>query len=218
MLDILTLAIPKLGVDAERCWAAIGGNLLVTDEVIQRVESGEPFRSAYRAVAAELKQGTLQTPPACARRSDSSSQLYRRNRQPRARQAAASAARLRDGDQQRADAVSAGTRDAARAAATTDRRDVAMNSRRALRLRKLTELVSSSASFAPKRKSARRSPPRAGRSLSRRSVATSPPCGCAKKVAATSVPTQRAVQAGGHRHCNRCSASPFSMLPPPETH
>ena len=66
MLDILTLAIPKLGVDAERCWAAIGGSLLVTDEVIQRVESGEPFRSAYRAVATELKQGTLETPPACA--------------------------------------------------------------------------------------------------------------------------------------------------------
>ena len=66
MLDILTVAIPKLGVDAERCWAAIGGSLLVTDEVIQRVESGEPFRSAYRAVATELKQGTLETPPACA--------------------------------------------------------------------------------------------------------------------------------------------------------
>jgi len=63
ILDIMALAMPKLAVDKERCWAAISGNLLVTDEVIHRVESGEPFRSAYRSVAAELKQGTLVTPP-----------------------------------------------------------------------------------------------------------------------------------------------------------
>ena len=67
MLDIMALAVPKLGVDKERCLAAVSGNLLVTDEVIRRVESGEPFRTAYRNVAAELKQDTLHTPPPIAK-------------------------------------------------------------------------------------------------------------------------------------------------------
>ncbi len=63
-LDILHLAIPKLGVDAGRCVAAVSGNLLVTDEVIRRVETGEPFRSAYRSVADELKRDALSLPNA----------------------------------------------------------------------------------------------------------------------------------------------------------
>lgn len=63
MLDMLTLAIPKLSVDTARCLAAVSDNLLVTDEVIRRVEAGEPFRSAYRAVAHEIKAQTIQIPP-----------------------------------------------------------------------------------------------------------------------------------------------------------
>lgn len=63
-LDILQLAVPKLGVDVDRCLAAVSGNLLVTDEVIRRVETGEPFRSAYRSVADELKRDVLSVPKA----------------------------------------------------------------------------------------------------------------------------------------------------------
>lgn len=63
-LDILQLAIPKLGVDKVRCLSALSGNLLVTDEVIRRVESGEPFRTAYRSVADELKRDALHIPQA----------------------------------------------------------------------------------------------------------------------------------------------------------
>lgn len=61
-LDILTLAVPQLTVDAERCLAAVSGNLLVTDEVIRRVEAGVPFRVAYRQVADELKRDSLALP------------------------------------------------------------------------------------------------------------------------------------------------------------
>jgi argininosuccinate lyase len=62
MLDMLTLAIPKLSVDKARCLSAVSDNLLVTDEVIRRVEAGEPFRSAYRAVAQEIKAQTIHIP------------------------------------------------------------------------------------------------------------------------------------------------------------
>ncbi|HNK44841.1 MAG TPA: lyase family protein [Pseudomonadota bacterium] len=61
-LDVLQMAIPKLGVDKDRCLAALSGNLLVTDEVIRRVESGQPFRTAYRSVADELKRDALTLP------------------------------------------------------------------------------------------------------------------------------------------------------------
>ena len=40
-------------------WLRLSGNLLVTDEVIRRVESGQPFRTAYRSVADELKRDAL---------------------------------------------------------------------------------------------------------------------------------------------------------------
>jgi argininosuccinate lyase len=73
-LDILTLAVPQLAVDAQRCQAAISGTLLVTDEVIRRVEAGQPFRGAYRQVAEELKRDSLAAPTVTA------SDLYRRRR------------------------------------------------------------------------------------------------------------------------------------------
>jgi argininosuccinate lyase len=63
MLSMLTVAIPSLGVDADRCTGAIAGDALATDEVMRRVEEGVPFRRAYRQVAAELKAGGRFPPP-----------------------------------------------------------------------------------------------------------------------------------------------------------
>ncbi len=57
MLEMMTSAIPLLGVNAERCAAAVGGDLLATDEVYRRVLGGASFRTAYRRVAAEIKDG-----------------------------------------------------------------------------------------------------------------------------------------------------------------
>jgi argininosuccinate lyase len=63
MLEAVTHALPKLGVDRKRCQAALAGGALATDEVMRRVESGRPFRSAYREVAAALKEGESFEPP-----------------------------------------------------------------------------------------------------------------------------------------------------------
>ncbi|HSL17313.1 MAG TPA: lyase family protein [Methylomirabilota bacterium] len=57
MLAMVAGAVPRLGVDAGRCEAAIGGDLLATDEVCRRVRAGAPFRSAFRELAAELAGG-----------------------------------------------------------------------------------------------------------------------------------------------------------------
>lgn len=57
MLAMLTAAVPRLAVNRARAAAALSGDPLVTDEVLRRVEAGEPFRAAYRAVAAEHKRG-----------------------------------------------------------------------------------------------------------------------------------------------------------------
>jgi argininosuccinate lyase len=57
MLAMVAGAVPRLGVDAGRCAAAVTGDLLATDEVYRRVRAGVPFRSAYRELAAELAGG-----------------------------------------------------------------------------------------------------------------------------------------------------------------
>ena len=57
MLVMVGDAVPRLGVDAAACTAAVGGDLLATDEVYRRVRNGVPFRTAYRQVAAEIKEG-----------------------------------------------------------------------------------------------------------------------------------------------------------------
>ena len=57
MLRMLAVAIPSLGIDGARCNAALEGGVLVTDEVMRRVEAGVPFRRAYREVASEIKKG-----------------------------------------------------------------------------------------------------------------------------------------------------------------
>jgi len=57
MLAMMATAVPQLGVDPVRCAAAVGGDLLATDEVYRRVQKGVPFRTAYREVAHEVKGG-----------------------------------------------------------------------------------------------------------------------------------------------------------------
>jgi argininosuccinate lyase len=57
MLAIVASAVPRLGVDRARSAAALDGGALATDEVMRRVEGGQAFRTAYRAVAAELAAG-----------------------------------------------------------------------------------------------------------------------------------------------------------------
>jgi argininosuccinate lyase len=63
MLDAVTHALPKLGVDRKRCQLALAGGALATDEVMRRVEAGRPFRTAYREVASDLKGGHGFEPP-----------------------------------------------------------------------------------------------------------------------------------------------------------
>lgn len=57
MLGMMHAAIPRLMVDRVRGARALSGDILATDEVFRRMEAGTPFRTAYRAVAAEVKQG-----------------------------------------------------------------------------------------------------------------------------------------------------------------
>jgi len=67
MLGILALAIPQLEVDPARGLEALAGGALATDEVMRRVESGVPFRRAYREVAAALKRGETFAAPSAGR-------------------------------------------------------------------------------------------------------------------------------------------------------
>jgi argininosuccinate lyase len=63
MVEAITHAVPKLGVDAARCRTALAGGALATDEVMRRVEQGRPFRVAYHEVSAALKEGQSFEPP-----------------------------------------------------------------------------------------------------------------------------------------------------------
>jgi argininosuccinate lyase len=56
-LGIMRLVVPELQVDRQKAQASLGGGLLATDEVMRRVESGTPFRRAYRDVATALQRG-----------------------------------------------------------------------------------------------------------------------------------------------------------------
>lgn len=57
VLGAMAYAVPRLGVDRERCRDALANEVFATDEVMRRVESGVPFRAAYRSVAAEVRAG-----------------------------------------------------------------------------------------------------------------------------------------------------------------
>ena len=62
MAAMMAAAIPQLGVDRERCTAALSPELFATDEALRRARAGAPFRAAYREVAAKLESGA--PPPA----------------------------------------------------------------------------------------------------------------------------------------------------------
>jgi argininosuccinate lyase len=66
MLSMLAVAVPRLGVDASVGRDILSGGPLATDEVMRRVESGRAFRSAYREVAAAIKEGDWWREPASA--------------------------------------------------------------------------------------------------------------------------------------------------------
>ncbi len=67
MLAVMAAAIPQLEVNRARGLEALGGGALATDEVMRRVESGTPFRRAYREVAAALKRGATFPAPSKSR-------------------------------------------------------------------------------------------------------------------------------------------------------
>ena len=82
MLAAMAEALPRLGVDRERCAAALAGGTLATDEVMRRVEAGSPFRIAYREVAAALRRGeTFDAAAALAHRGSPAE--HRRSGRPR---------------------------------------------------------------------------------------------------------------------------------------
>jgi argininosuccinate lyase len=66
MLSMLALALPRLGVDAAAATAILRGGALATDEVMRRVETGQPFRSAYRSVAAAIREGDFWREPSAS--------------------------------------------------------------------------------------------------------------------------------------------------------
>jgi argininosuccinate lyase len=57
MLAMLSTAIPRLGVKADVARAALRNEVFATDAVMARVADGEPFRRAYRDIAARVKRG-----------------------------------------------------------------------------------------------------------------------------------------------------------------
>jgi argininosuccinate lyase len=67
MLQVIADAVPRLGVDRRRCTEALAGGTLATDEVLQRVEAGRPFRVAYHEVVAALARGASFNVPSASR-------------------------------------------------------------------------------------------------------------------------------------------------------
>jgi hypothetical protein len=61
---MLAVAVPRLGVDPAVGRNILSGGPLATDEVMRRVERGSAFRSAYREVAAAIKEGDWWREPA----------------------------------------------------------------------------------------------------------------------------------------------------------
>lgn len=63
MLSMMAVAVPRLAVDRDKCLDNLTGGALATDEVMRRVEGGQPFRSAYREVAAAIREGDFWREP-----------------------------------------------------------------------------------------------------------------------------------------------------------
>jgi argininosuccinate lyase len=57
MLGMAGRALAEISVDRAACERSVRGDVLATDEVYRRVREGEPFRRAYRVVAAEVASG-----------------------------------------------------------------------------------------------------------------------------------------------------------------
>ncbi len=57
MLSMMAVAVPRLQVDPAVGRTILSGGPLATDEVMRRVEGGRAFRSAYREVAAAIREG-----------------------------------------------------------------------------------------------------------------------------------------------------------------
>ncbi|MCP4895846.1 MAG: argininosuccinate lyase [bacterium] len=57
MVAMMRHLVPRLRVNAAVCERAVSGGLLATDEVLGKVTRGESFRSAYRDVAARVREG-----------------------------------------------------------------------------------------------------------------------------------------------------------------
>ncbi len=64
MLEVAGRALAAIEFDAERCAAAVSGELFAAHEALARAEAGQPFREAYRAVASEIASGTFAPSPA----------------------------------------------------------------------------------------------------------------------------------------------------------
>jgi argininosuccinate lyase len=64
MLRMASQALPSLEVDRARGLAGLDAGTLSTDEVLRRAESGVPFRTAYRDVAAAIERGETLSRPA----------------------------------------------------------------------------------------------------------------------------------------------------------
>jgi argininosuccinate lyase len=63
MLSMMAVAVPRLQVDRDKCLNNLSGGALATDEVMRLVETGQPFRSAYREVAAAIREGDFWREP-----------------------------------------------------------------------------------------------------------------------------------------------------------
>ncbi|HKV75142.1 MAG TPA: argininosuccinate lyase [Gemmatimonadales bacterium] len=63
MLSMMAVAVPRLHVDRAKCLNNLTGGALATDEVMRLVETGQPFRSAYRSVAAAIREGDFWREP-----------------------------------------------------------------------------------------------------------------------------------------------------------
>ena len=66
-VTMATAALPRLEVRRDRCLAALEGGAMATDEAMRRVETGTPFRTAYREVAALVRDGARFPYPGRAR-------------------------------------------------------------------------------------------------------------------------------------------------------
>ncbi len=59
LLEVGTFVIARLQIDRQRMQAAMRDELFATHAALERVQQGQPFRQAYRAVASEIAAGSF---------------------------------------------------------------------------------------------------------------------------------------------------------------